>query len=119
MARHFRIAPLSGITRPCFKGRWGKACWCCTGPATDACHCPLLPRYSLPSSTAKPCPPPSLLQLSSGQRTLFPLDGSSCEAGQGATASPEQRVELLLADARAEMARVFDRLQSQVELARQ
>lgn len=60
---------------------------------------------------------PSLLpQLSSGRRGPFPLDESSCEAGLGGGAAAEQRVEQLLADARAEMARLFDRLQSEVEL---
>ena len=43
MARHFRNAPRLGITNLCFKSRWGKACWHCAVPATEAavvrsCH---------------------------------------------------------------------------------
>lgn len=47
------------------------------------------------------------------------MNEASCEAGLGGSTPAEQDVELLLADARAEMARLFDRLQMQVELARQ
>lgn len=63
---------------------------------------------------------PSLpLQLPGVRKGLFPVNEASCEAGLRGSAPAEQDVELLLADARAEMARLFDRLQMQTELARQ